>query len=237
MAEATSSPGGLTRFMGIAGAVGLIGGPLLARFGVIPPLGGFVVFALGGLLGLLTLIGGVIRAVRRGTVSAGPALVLGLVLTGIFMVVALPGRNYPRINDITTDPVNVPQFVIAGSLPGNEGRDMRYPGPSFAEQQRAGYPTLAGLKLSMPPEQAFQRVVLAAREMPTWEITRNDAAARTLEGVATSKWFRFKDDFVIEVRPLDGGSIVEMRSKSRDGKGDIGANAKRIQTFFAKLQA
>jgi len=38
------------------------------------------------------------------------------------------------------------------------------------------------------------------------------------------------------VRPRDGGSIVEMRSKSRDGKGDIGANAKRIESFFARLK-
>ena len=42
--------------------------------------------------------------------------------------------------------------------------------------------------------------------------------------------------FVIEVRPGDHGSVVAMRSKSRDGKGDIGANAKRIEALFAQLR-
>jgi uncharacterized protein (DUF1499 family) len=237
MADAPSGTGRFTMFLGIAATAGLVGAPLLTRYNVIPPLAGFGAFALGGLLGLLTLVLGLIAAVRRGVVSAGPVLVGGLLLTGVFMAVALPARSYPRINDITTDIANPPQFVIAGSLPGNQGRDMRYPGAEFAEQQRAGYPTLAALKVNAPPDQVFQRVVTVAREMPTWEITRNDAATRALEGVATSKWFRFKDDFVIEVRPDNGGSIVQMRSKSRIGKGDVGANAARIAAFFAKLQS
>jgi uncharacterized protein (DUF1499 family) len=56
------------------------------------------------------------------------------------------------------------------------------------------------------------------------------------EGFSTSRLFRFKDDFVIEVRPYETGSIVQMRSKSRVGRGDVGANAARIETFFAKLR-
>ena len=32
-----------------------------------------------------------------------------------------------------------------------------------------------------------------------------------------------------------GGSVVQMRSKSRDGKGDFGINAKRIRRFFDRV--
>jgi uncharacterized protein (DUF1499 family) len=236
MADTQPRAGRVTLFLGIAAAVGILGGPLLARFEVLSPIAGFAAFALGGLLGLVTFVAALVAIVRRGFVSAGPALVLGLLVSGVFMAIALPGRGVPRINDITTDTVNPPQFVIAGSLSGNEGRDMRYPGAEFAAQQKDGYPTLAPLKIDAPPDDVFQRVITAARDMPAWEITRNDAATRTLEGVSTSKWFRFKDDFVIEVRPSNGGSIVEMRSKSRTGRGDIGANAARIQAFFSRLQ-
>jgi hypothetical protein len=43
---------------------------------------------------------------------------------------------------------------------------------------------------------------------------------------------------VVEVRPRDdGGSTVAMRSKSRLGKGDLGANARRIRAFLADLRA
>jgi uncharacterized protein (DUF1499 family) len=72
--------------------------------------------------------------------------------------------------------------------------------------------------------------------MPRWEITLSDESAGVIEGVDTTRLFHWRDDFVIRVRTTpDGYSIIDMRSKSRDGKGDFGANAKRIQTFFDKL--
>ncbi|HZY59493.1 MAG TPA: DUF1499 domain-containing protein, partial [Candidatus Binataceae bacterium] len=62
---------------------------------------------------------------------------------------------------------------------------------------------------------------------------------RTIEGVAVTRLFHFRDDLIIQVRaaPSGGGSLVEMRSKSRDGVGDVGANYKRINGFFASLSA
>ena len=234
MASASS---GATRWaspLGTAGLVALAGGPFVAYLGITPALAGFGLFALGGLLGVIALLLGIVGAVRGGGVGRG--LILGAVVTVAFFAIASRSGKFPRINDITTDTVNPPQFIRAQTLPGNQGRDMNYPGPSFATQQQAGYPDLGPLRLTVPPDQAFQRVLAAAKDMPNWEITRSDPPAHTLEGIATSALFRFKDDFVVEVRPQDGGSVVQMRSKSRDGKGDIGANAARINAFFAKLR-
>jgi uncharacterized protein (DUF1499 family) len=214
--------------------VAFVAGPVLAHFQVLPALAGFGLFVLGGLLGIIAAVLGIVRMARGGGTGAG--LAVGIVLTITFLIVAAGGRNVPRINDITTDTANPPQFVAARSTAANQGRDMAYPGPSFAEQQRAGYPDLAPLKVAGSPDEVYKRVEATAKQMPTWQITRNDAAAHTLEGVDTTRLFRFQDDFVIEVRPQDGGSVVQMRSKSRDGKGDIGANAARIKAFFAKLR-
>lgn len=211
-------------------------GPLLAYVGLVPAMVGFTVFGLGGLLGIITLVVGIVGAVREGAGAAATGLGLGAVVTLVFLAVAVPGGRFPRINDITTDTANPPQFLRASTLTGNEGRDMKYPGASFAEQQRAGYPNLGPLRLSVPVDAAFTRVQAAAKQMPAWEITRVDVSAHALEGVDTTRLFRFKDDFVIEVRPQDSGSVVQMRSKSRDGKGDIGANAARIEALFAKLR-
>ncbi|HYD49978.1 MAG TPA: DUF1499 domain-containing protein, partial [Terriglobales bacterium] len=150
---------------------------------------------------------------------------------------ALPGRGFPRINDITTDTTNPPAFVALAQRPEQQGRDLNYPGESFASQQQSGYPDLEPLIVPAPPEEVFQRAQKAARHMPQWQVIHADPVERTIEGTATSRLFRFKDDFVIQVRPApDGnGSAVHMRSKSRDGRGDIGANAARIRAFFAKL--
>ena len=66
-------------------------------------------------------------------------------------------------------------------------------------------------------------------------ITRTVAEKLTVEGEASSFFYRFVDDFIIRVSEQDGEARVDMRSKSRDGLIDAGANAKRIQTFFAEL--
>ena len=74
--------------------------------------------------------------------------------------------------------------------------------------------------------------------MPGWFIVYIDPATRTIEGVETSYLFRFRDDFVIQVRPGPdpNSSLVEMRSRSRDGTGDFGVNYNRIREFFAMLK-
>jgi len=236
MNDSGSSRSRLTLVLGAIAAIAFSLGPLGAFLGILPPMTAFSVFGLGGLLGLLTLVFSLIGIFRGGFASAAPGLALGAVVTAAFLLLALPARQFPRINDITTDTQQPPEFVQAPNLPGNEGRDMRYPGQSFAEQQRAGYPDLQPLYLQEPPAVAFERVVQVAGEMPQWEVTRSDSTALALEGVSTSRLFRFKDDFVVEIRPADGGSTVQMRSKSRVGRGDVGANAARIETFFSKLR-
>ena len=215
------------------GAVLFVVGPLLAHIGVFPALGGFMLFGVGGVFGLIALVLGIITAVRGG---GGRGLVLAGVLSAVFLAVAIPSGKVPPINDITTDTANPPQFVSAATLPANHGRDMKYPGVTFAEQQRAGYPDLAPMKLAMPVDEAFKRVTAAAHGMPDTEITRVDPQAHALKGTSTTRVFRFHDDFVIEVRPDGAGSVVQMRSKSRDGKGDVGANAARIKALFAQLR-
>jgi uncharacterized protein (DUF1499 family) len=233
MAQGASSALWWAAVIGGTAVLGLVGGPLLAHLYIVPAMAGFVLFDLGGLLGVVALIAGVIAAVRGAGLGVG--LALGVLVTATFLAVALPAGKFPPINDITTDTTNPPQFVKAATLGANVGRNLGYPGAAFAEQQRAGYPDLGPLTMKMPPDEAFRRAAAVARQMPAWEITRVDPAARALEGVATSRLFRFQDDFVVEVRPQGDGSVVEMRSKSRDGKGDIGANAARIKAFFARL--
>ena len=125
----------------------------------------------------------------------------------------------------------------APTLPANRGRDMAYPGGAVTEAQRQAYPDLQPLDLPLPPPDAFARVIATMQTMPAWEITAADPRSGLIEAVATSRLFRFQDDIVIRVRPHDGGSRIDMRSKSRDGRGDLGANAARIRTFFAALRA
>jgi uncharacterized protein (DUF1499 family) len=215
-------------------------GPLLAYFEIVSPLIGFGLFAFGFLLGLFCLVLGALALLLgpAGTRSAtGGGMIPALVVVLMVYVANGAGLNVPRINDITTDTANPPSFVHALTLPENAGRDMNYPGEEFARQQRDGYGEIAAVTLASPPDEAFKRVASAARSMDGWVITREDAGARAIEGYQASRLFRFKDDFVIEVRDVNGQSVVQMRSKSRDGRGDMGVNANRIRTFLSRLSS
>lgn len=130
----------------------------------------------------------------------------------------------PRINDITTTPDDPPAFRSRPAYP-----------PGNAAVQREAYPDLAPIALKQEPAAAFATAVAAAKRMPRWEVVYEDAAARVLEAVATTGLLRFKDDVVVSVKPAEGGSTVHVRSKSRLGKGDLGANAARIRAYAAEL--
>jgi uncharacterized protein (DUF1499 family) len=56
-----------------------------------------------------------------------------------------------------------------------------------------------------------------------------------VEATDTTFWFGFKDDVVVRVRPEGEGSRIDVRSMSRVGVSDLGANAERVRKFLAKL--
>lgn len=243
MPATTSRLGRVSAWLGRLCVLAVLLGPVAAHVGISSPLAGFGVLLCGLLLGALSVAVGLLAllfapaAARRATLAAMAAPVVVL-LAVVAVVVARGGAGVPRINDITTDTDAPPRFVHAGTLPENVGRDLAYPGASFAEQQKAAYADLGPVTLAMPPDEAFKQVAAAARSLPNWAITREDATALALEGYDTTWLFRFRDDFVIEVRPAPNGqSIVQMRSKSRDGQGDLGANAARIRAFFQRLRS
>ena len=219
---------------------GLVG----AHFGIAAPYFGFQLFLFGLLFGVLALITGLVGLLRtrrpQWRSAHGRAVVasyIGAILTAFLVYLGLGAKGYPAINDITTDVDNPPEFVKAGSIPANRARNLTYDKAKYAAAQLRGYGMVEPLRLPLDPDQAFKEVSAQAAAMPRWTITYTDPKTRTIEGIAETRLFHFRDDFVIQVRPGSSGSLVEMRSKSRDGVGDVGANYKRIQAFFADLSS
>jgi uncharacterized protein (DUF1499 family) len=131
----------------------------------------------------------------------------------------------PLINDVTTTPDAPPRFRSV--IPD-------YPAGNAAIQRRA-YPELKPAGRAEPPGKAYAAALAAARRMPRWDIIVQDARAFLIQAVVTTGVLRFKDDVVIEVRAEGAGSSVHVRSRSRAGKGDLGANASRIRAYIAEL--
>ena len=163
----------------------------------------------------------------RGLVLPMVALLVGLAVLYVPLRFLQSARAVPPINDITTDTDNPPRYMTAARA---------YPGAEFARQQRAAYPDIAPMLLAVPPRDAFAKAVAAAEAMG-WEVVGRDAAAGTIEAVDTTKWFGFKDDIAVRVTPTpEGGSRIDIRSKSRVGRSDIGTNARRIRAYAERLK-
>lgn len=220
--------------LGVAAGGLAIFGPSLAYLGVVRPIIGFALFALGGILAVILAVGAIVRLVRGRGLTLGA--VTSLLVATVFLGLIVSGSDHPRINDFTTDVSDPPVFQFAATAPENRGRDLSYP-PAFAAVQQQCCGDLQSVQVPAAPAEAFARALRLAEAQPTWRITHTDAGTGTLEAVATSKLFHFQDDIVIRIRPKDAGaSIVDMRSKSRDGQGDFGVNAARIRQFMVAIR-
>ena len=219
----------------IAPALAVVG-VALSYLGLVPPFAGFVLMGLGLLAGIAGAIVGAIGA-SRGRAGQGFSAAVCAATVVAILLPAFSAGGLPRINDITTDVEDPPVFVHAGTLGPNVGRDMAYPGEEFARQQVPAYPNLSHVITADPPEVVFDRVRAALASLPGTEVTFEDRATGHIEGKSTSTIFRFVDDIVVRIRPFESGSKIDVRSKSRDGKGDLGANAARIKALFAALAA
>ena len=218
-----------------------VGGAFLAHGGALSSYAGFRLFLLGVPLAAIGLLFGTFASFRgRGGRNRGAVLKAALGSTAAVMTiaavvgVAAPGAGHPLINDITTDTDDPPRFVAALRAQPGAG-EMAYP-RAFAEQQKRAYPGVATRTMAVPPEQAFDHVREALEGMQNIRVVDASKSEGRIEAVAVSRVFRFVDDVVVRIRPSsDGGSRVDIRSRSRDGKGDLGVNAQRIDNLLTIL--
>ena len=68
-----------------------------------------------------------------------------------------------------------------------------------------------------------------------WQIVADDDATGMIEAIDTTLLLRFKDDVVIRVVGTAEGSRVDVRSRSRVGRSDLGKNAARIREFIRRF--
>jgi uncharacterized protein (DUF1499 family) len=195
----------------------LVSSGLGTRFGLWGFSAGFMLLRWSLIVGLAAAAGALVAlsipSVRRGFVLLLlVALALGLGTAFVPFEFQRRARAVPPINDIATD--------------------LQTP---YAEQQRQAYPDIQPLRLPVPPAQAYTEALAAAQAMG-WEIVSQDPAARRFEAVDTTLWFGFKDDVTVRVAADGADSRVDVRSKSRVGKGDVGTNAKRVRAYLQRLR-
>jgi len=194
---------------------------------------------------VLALVGLVLTR-GRGKPMIGNLVAL-LVAAGFLLYVGSlirTAKSVPSIHDATTDLDDVPTFqrlaVRADNLekiPDEDRPDLKGLAPEarWKAVHRLHYGDLHTLRLAADVPSAVRRAAALARSRG-WTLAVADTEAGRVEATATSRFFRFKDDIVIRVRPAPGGgSMVDMRSVSRVGQSDLGVNAARVRAFMADL--
>lgn len=188
-----------------------------------------------GAAGLALVLLAVPKTRAVGATSLALALVLGLCTAYVPWSGVKKARSLPFIHDITTDTQDPPAFVAIRPLRADAPNPVDYEGEDVARQQREGYPDLASVTLAAAPDAVFEQALATAEDMG-WEIVAAEASEGRIEATDTTFWFGFKDDVVIRIEAAGNGSRLDMRSKSRVGRSDVGANAARIRGYLQSLQ-
>ena len=174
------------------------------------------------------------QRMRIATISS-LAILLGAIAATIPYGWQVTAQSVPPIHDITTDTEDPPVFVDIAPLRADAPNPAEYAGEETAQQQREAYPDLETLTLDADVTRVIDASTAVAETMD-WELIAVDAGEGRLEATATTQWFGFQDDVVIRVRATDEGSELDIRSKSRVGRSDVGKNAERIRAFRERLQ-
>lgn len=223
--------------------------------GVLTIGGGPLLLGVLGLAALVSLIIGLVKKPRRPAVL-GPAIAALVVVGGVFgVLVGMRDKAADNpIHDIATDTANPPAFSAATMAAREEAganplSDYQVPlgqlplyadfaSPELAVKSHAQIITAkadrpAPLPLGGASREAGVAAVAAAMGAMGLADIRPDPATGTVEGVAETFWFGFKDDVVARV----GEAQIDFRSVSRVGISDLGANTARINDLRARTEA
>jgi uncharacterized protein (DUF1499 family) len=158
------------------------------------------------------------------------------------MRISAAANSHPFIHDITTDFISPPPIIIGAAE--ERSNPAEYVGDEIApksdktikQAQQEAYPDVTTRRYSLPKDTVIASVNTALNAMDIRILASGDHdESYLIQGIHTSTWYGFIDDFIVRVSVDDQQVLVDVRSKSRVGTSDLGANAKRIRTLFQLL--
>lgn len=203
---------------------------------------GFILAALGVALGLVAATSIWIRG-RSGAWATAWGLLLGMGLWAWPLALAPTYLALPRINDITTNPASPPAFTTLARMRLPGANSATYPGAKFQTLQAQAYPDLRTLQISRPVEEVYELTLdlLRGRRGLGWKVVTEEAPQTKqrkpglIEATDRTLILGFIDDIAIRIEGTDSEARVDIRSASRYGQHDLGANASRIRRFVREL--
>jgi Protein of unknown function (DUF1499) len=182
--------------------------------------------------------------------QAATALFIGVALIAYPLYLGVRASRLPAIYDISTDPIDPPQFDAIARLRPRDANPVTYAGLYAAEQQHSAYPDIEPDDTTATPQDTYAAVmkVITKRKwrvvdsrppqgpLPRVIDARASQAATVrdgiIEAVARTPILGFRDDVVVRIRPTVDGARIDVRSASRYGRHDLGTNAKRVRSLI-----
>lgn len=176
---------------------------------------------------------------RQGAARIVVAVTLALALLSIPLAIYIVGRNWPAINDLSTDLITPPTYVAAEKNRAPDSNPLAYP-VKFAPLQQASYPDIKSMTVQRPPEETFELVLQALGKLKMPALLQappnaDDGTPGLIELEDHTLILGFTDDVIIRVADNDGASKVDVRSSSRYGSSDYGRNADRIRMLLKEI--
>ena len=192
---------------------------------------------LGPLFALITLSSLVVMIVSkkknpRSAANARVALLVSLVPVLALGYQAYKGTTLPPIHNISTDVVDPPEFRRIAQLRTSNSNPLEYSTEELADVQKQAYPHIKSLNSDLKPAAAYRKALVVVQALG-WDVVAEFPARGVIEASQTTMIWGFTDDIVVRVKAAPGGSVIDLRSVSRIGVSDLGANAARIEKFLA----
>jgi len=234
--------GKIMDIFGPLGAMATICSVVLFRFDLISWGLSIRILAVGALLCIAALILALLyflTAIVFRLRSPGDRLVLAFICVvpmAIFQqVVGIEGLKAPYLVDISTDITDPPIYLQAANLRGPGHNSTEY-NLANGTLQAYSYPDIVSLNTDQSMRSTF-RALRNAAVSKGWTITYDDWSTGKLEAVVLTPIMGCEDDIVLRVTAAGENNLtVDMRSSSRQGFGDMGRNARRIEGFLTILQ-
>jgi len=222
---------------------------VLARLHVIDPasalaaLGSSMALALVALLLFCAACYVIWKTGRRGVGAAAGAAVIASLTLAYPAYLAVEAIRLPVLSDISTDVSNPPYFSLSRAA-YDARKGFQPPGlPLKArEAQRPAYPDVEPIVVDLDTDEAFALVQKTAKAVGWKPVDQRPSGGRAGEGhldfLDHTPILGLDEDITVRLKPLPGGQTrIDLRSASRYGRHDFGANAKRITAFAEELQS
>lgn len=245
--EPTSKAAIWGRRLALLSILATLGAVVAARLGKLDPTISLSIFAAGLFLAVMALLAAGAAAVviwrtgRRGVGLIVATTILAALPLAYPAWLTIKAFRLPVLNDISTDIADPPEFSrSAKALTARAGRIPPSLDATRRAPQRVAYPDAQPIVVDLDVDEAHALALKVVGAL-NWRLVEERppgqrAGLSHIDAMDRTRVMGFADDITIRIRPLAGQSRIDIRSASRLGRHDFGANAKRIAAFAEELQ-